>query len=195
MQEGQHGAQQWGDGLRVIRAALHHPTRWALLIALVDGRASAKELADSLGLPATTVRHHLRGLQRDGAVEVVERRTRRNLVEHFYMPVGDLGVDEEEHGQLSDREQKRLTFFILRTVLSEIRASLVSPQGVRFSDDIGARVPLALDEAGWLEAVEIHREAFVKIRALRRDAEERLSGSDVIPIRASSVQFLYPRVT
>ena len=61
-------------------AALLEPTRLRLLGELSEP-ASAVELARRTGLPRQRIGHHLRLLEREGWIELVEERRKRNTVE------------------------------------------------------------------------------------------------------------------
>ena len=62
-------------------AALLDPQRVALLRALMDGPDSASGLARRFSLPRQRVNYHLRLLEREGLLELVETRRRRNCWE------------------------------------------------------------------------------------------------------------------
>lgn len=60
-------------------------TRQAVLQALqLMGRASVNDLAESVGVKAVTVRHHLNGLLADGLVQVEEQRQPVGRPLHYY---------------------------------------------------------------------------------------------------------------
>lgn len=61
--------------------ALLDPQRVALLRALMDGPDSASGLARRFSLPRQRVNYHLRLLEREGLLELVETRRRRNCWE------------------------------------------------------------------------------------------------------------------
>lgn len=62
-----------------------HTTRQSILQALQSmGRASVNDLAESVGVKAVTIRHHLNGLLADGLVTVEEQRQPVGRPRHFY---------------------------------------------------------------------------------------------------------------
>ncbi len=62
-----------------------HPTRQAIVRALKSFRqATVKDLADTVGVKAITVRHHLNGLQAEGLVDVREQRQSIGRPLHYY---------------------------------------------------------------------------------------------------------------
>jgi DNA-binding transcriptional ArsR family regulator len=82
--------------------AIAHPVRTRLLSALEASPASAKQLADSLGLTHGNVGHHLKVLEGAELVEVIEERKVRALTERIFAPtydhlrieIGDGSVDK-----------------------------------------------------------------------------------------------------
>jgi DNA-binding transcriptional ArsR family regulator len=74
-------------GLEVVRtprqaAALLDPTRRSLLERLAEP-ASAASLSRKMGLPRQRLNYHLRELERDGLVELVEERRKGNCTERL----------------------------------------------------------------------------------------------------------------
>lgn len=72
------------EGQRAASAL--HPLRLRILGELGDA-ASAAELAPRLGVPRQLVNYHLRQLERDGLVEVVGERRKRNCTERLVRAV------------------------------------------------------------------------------------------------------------
>ncbi|MGZ8783950.1 MAG: ArsR/SmtB family transcription factor [Acidimicrobiia bacterium] len=64
--------------------AISDPTRTKILQVLDDRPASAKQLAELLGMTHGKVGHHLKVLKRYGLIEVVEERPVRAMTEKFY---------------------------------------------------------------------------------------------------------------
>jgi DNA-binding transcriptional ArsR family regulator len=62
--------------------ALLHPLRLEILKALVEP-ASSSGIAERLGLSRQRINYHLRALERDGLVELVEERRKGNCVERM----------------------------------------------------------------------------------------------------------------
>jgi ArsR family transcriptional regulator len=61
--------------------AIADPTRWSVLLQLMDGSMTVGELNVALGLDLTLLSHHLRTLRDEGFVEsVVEGKSRRYLL-------------------------------------------------------------------------------------------------------------------
>ncbi len=69
--------------------AMSHPVRTQLLQALGTEPASAKRLSERLGMTHGKVGHHLKVLEREGLIEVVEERQVRALTERVFAPTFD----------------------------------------------------------------------------------------------------------
>lgn len=69
--------------------AMGHPVRTRILQALEVDPASAKRLAERLGMTHGKVGHHLKVLEREGLVEVVEERKVRAMTERVFAPTFD----------------------------------------------------------------------------------------------------------
>ena len=61
---------------------LMHPIRREILANLIKPD-SASGLARTLGMPRQKINYHLRELEREGFVRLIEERTRRNCVERI----------------------------------------------------------------------------------------------------------------
>lgn len=68
--------------------ALGHPLRkWLLKLMVEEAEAlSPKELADYTKQHLSGVGYHVRQLEKFGAVVLVETKTRRGAIQHFYRP-------------------------------------------------------------------------------------------------------------
>ncbi|HEV3229401.1 MAG TPA: helix-turn-helix domain-containing protein [Solirubrobacteraceae bacterium] len=64
--------------------ALSHPTRIAVLQALVKGRTSPSNVASAASASIEVVAYHVRELQSAGLIAVAATQPVRGAVEHFY---------------------------------------------------------------------------------------------------------------
>jgi DNA-binding transcriptional ArsR family regulator len=85
------------------------PTRRALLEALIAEPGSASGLARKLGLPRQRLNYHLRELEKQGLVELVEERRRGNCTERVVKAVARAFlISPEALGRLGDtRDEAR----------------------------------------------------------------------------------------
>jgi DNA-binding transcriptional ArsR family regulator len=175
------------DGLRSrMVTALKHSLRGPILAVLAERPASAGEIAAELEVPAESVGHQLRWLRREGLVQLVEKRERRGVAENYYRATLDPIMDDEEFGALSPEQRHRFSAHVIKCL--SVDASRAHRAGTLDSrnDMCSAHVRMLLDERGWRELAEIHREAFEKVIALRRCVAERIKGSASTSIPAAS---------
>ncbi len=175
------------DGLRSrMVAALTHSLRGPILGILAERPASAGEIAAELEVPAESVGHQLRRLRREGLVRLVERRERRGVAENYYRATLDPIIDDEEFGALSPEQRHRFSAHVIKCLsVDASRAHKAGTLNSR-SDMCSAHVRMLLDERGWRELAEIHREAFDKVITLRQCVAERIKGSSSTCIPAAS---------
>jgi DNA-binding transcriptional ArsR family regulator len=174
----------------VVKGAMAHPVRWMLATILAEKSASAAELAKKIDMPIVKVRRHLRAMNEEGVIEQVEERSRRGAGERFYATRAELFVDEEEFGDLTYGQRRQLTAYILKICLSEASRALVTKptkKSLDRLDNVVVRVPLCIDEEGWTELAQIHREAYDRVIELRSKIAGRLKDRDEEGFRAMSI--------
>src|SRR4051794_16812566 len=79
---------------RVFKA-IAHPLRQRLLHRLGKGVASPRQLAAELGEPLNSVSYHIKILKKYGAIELVENKQVRSVIEHFYRATTRPWIEEE----------------------------------------------------------------------------------------------------
>jgi DNA-binding transcriptional ArsR family regulator len=171
-----------------IVSALGHPLRAKLLFTLNDTPdRSAQEMAELVGAPVRTVRHHLSEMRKAGLIESVEQQTRRGVVEHFYrLAVAPPAVAEAEFTKLTGSEKLRIVTQALKHSY-EVAAEAMGAGTLYARADYGIVTVLAeLDSQGWRELVEAQRNARDEVERVKRHSAERLRGGEEEPIRAAS---------
>lgn len=108
--------------------AMSEPTRSRILMIIQNQPATAKQIADRLGIPPGTIGHHLQVLERAGLARLIARRQVRGTVAKYYVRTArifcsDMPEDVEREAP-ADLE-------ILRTAFNELADTLTS----------GARAP------------------------------------------------------
>jgi DNA-binding transcriptional ArsR family regulator len=119
-------------------AALPHPLRQRILESLREP-GSASSVAEELGLPRQRVNYHLRELEKEKLVELVEERRKGNCTErifrstarHYLIGPGVLGDLTADQAEIRDR-------------LSSTYLVAVAAQAIRELGELRARA----DEAG-----------------------------------------------
>jgi DNA-binding transcriptional ArsR family regulator len=171
-----------------LGAAIAHPLRCRCLAILADRVASPAEIARQLGLEVSKVGYHVGALHDAGLVELVRQRPVRGAVEHFYRAtVRPITTAEEEAETPLDQ---RLSF--ARTTWSLIAANattaLQAGTLVERPEHHLSRVPLRVDEQGWLELEATYMEIYERIYEIQASSAKRLGKSPEDPgISALSV--------
>jgi DNA-binding transcriptional ArsR family regulator len=158
-------------------AALRHPLRAPILTILSERSASAGEIAVELGVSVESAGHQLRRLRRDGLVQPVEKKRRRGVAENYYRSTLDPFLGDEDFAALPSEQRCRISAQVIKRLSVDARrayraGSVGSPNNI-----CPAHIRMVLDERGWRELAEIHREAFDRVVALRRCVAERIKGS------------------
>ncbi len=157
-----------------LGAAVAHPLRCQCLSILADRVASPAEIARQLGLEVSKVGYHVSALQEAGLVELVGQRPVRGAVEHFYRatvrPVRT--TEEEAEFSLADRLSFAKTTWSL--IAANATTALESGKLVERPEHHLSRVPLRVDEEGWLELEAAYLELFERVYEIQAASAERL---------------------
>jgi DNA-binding transcriptional ArsR family regulator len=156
-----------------LAKALAHPLRIEILRRLDERTASPSEIAVEVGAPLTHVSYHVRKLASLGLIELVRKRPKRGVVEHYY--------SARKRAKVSDKAW-RDTPRIVKRALAEASVQqgtehvLASAQAGGF-DKSGAhysRTNMTVDKRGWKEAVKVFEDALSKIEKIEADAAARM---------------------
>lgn len=72
-------------------------------------------------------------------VEVIETHNRRGTAEQVYGPIGLFMLDQEEFSELTPRQRRQISGYILKAALTEATRSLVSTlRSARWSETMSA---------------------------------------------------------
>jgi DNA-binding transcriptional ArsR family regulator len=172
-------------------AALLHPLRAWIFGILAERPASAPIIAAELQEPPERIGHQLRRLRREGLVHIVERRERRGVAENYYRPTLEPLVDNDEFNALSPAERARLSSDAIKRLYTDATRAVRAGTFDRRSDMCSVHIRMLLDEQGWRELAELHRDAVLKVVALRKQAMDRLEHSATDGIPAASTLFCF----
>jgi DNA-binding transcriptional ArsR family regulator len=173
--------------------ALAHPTRVDILNILAEGPSSPSRIAkqlDNVSLNLTS--HHIKVLKELSCVELEEEVRHGGRTEHIYrlakLPL--FTTEEWEHVEPEDGQP--ITLEILRVVSEEVRAALLNG-GFDGADRHLSRTPLAVDQEGWGEVVEILDRALYDLLDVGKRSAERaeLSGEALTRLRVVIMHFLH----
>jgi DNA-binding transcriptional ArsR family regulator len=171
--------------------AVDNPLRLAILTRLSLRPGSAKELSVELRTSIGKVRYQLNRLRKTGLLEVQDERQRRGVSERIYRARLD-SISDMEIAQLSGSQREKAIASVLKAVLGDALKALRAGSFAARDDFIAARVPLALDERGWKEAVAVHRRALTEVSAIHESSRARLEAGAPRVADAFSCQLLFP---
>jgi DNA-binding transcriptional ArsR family regulator len=164
------GTEVWED-LDTLRALIH-PLRMRAYVEAVKGPVSAKELAESLGVPLQRMSYHVRLLAEAGLLHVVRRTPRRGAVETHYRAVATLEVNDD--ALMASPELLQVwTQMMLRLVTEDAEHAVEQGAGAD-TDFLLARAHFAVDAAGH---DRVHREILDFYDRMAR-LEEELRAED-----------------
>lgn len=186
------------DELRAkLVTALLHPLRGAILQILAERTASAQDIAAETGVSTEGIGHQLRRLRRDGLIRLDERRDRRGVAANYYRVTLEPVIHDEEFSTLSPEQRRIFSTWVVKRLYTDANRAFKAETFDSRSDSCSAHARMFLDERGWDELTEIHREALDKVIALRRRAAVRLgdSVSSGIPAASTILCFELPSLT
>lgn len=167
-------------------AMLASPVRLAIGTSLALRPATAAEVAKELELPVEKVRYQIKRLMQRGLVDIEEQIRRRGVLERVY------SVDSRKHvlerDELADLPEGRrieAEARLLRMMFHEALEALRSGTFATRDDHASVRVPLHLDNRGWADVAEIHRQLVGGVLDARVRSMERVEESGEEPTAAS----------
>jgi DNA-binding transcriptional ArsR family regulator len=173
-----------------LATAMSHPTRSKIVRALLETPQSATGIAESLGLPKSTVSEELRRLKADGLIEEVSQRNRRGAVERMFSATraGRL-VGPEEWKGLRTSEKRSLILGTIQALRQWLSSALAWNSGDFSSDSYWVANIHTVDERGWSELVTMHQRALEESERIVAESAARLAnGSD--PARRGCSAFI-----
>lgn len=175
-----------------LHKALSHRLRVEILTLLNERtKASPVEMSRELLAPVGDISHHVKQLVKYGCAEAVETRPRRGAVEHFYRATSRPVIDVEEMEKMSLPARRALVGQLAQKVLGDLREGFDAGTVEGRSDCHLTRIPLSLDEQGWSELAELHRQTFEETHGIQARSNERRNESGEEPIRCVSAQLCF----
>jgi DNA-binding MarR family transcriptional regulator len=182
-QPGREGfSQSWRAAVieLAISYAVNHPIRLDCLAILIIRVASAKEIAEELGINVPSVAHHLEGLYKDGVIEYVKSETggsRRAASEHFYRATALPEVTEEDWLKMPPDCRRQMAGRVLQAIvalsLSAMRCQTMEEDNNLF---LGWQA-IPVDDQGEDELTELLAETSQREMEIKARAAERLTES------------------
>jgi hypothetical protein len=181
-------ASETAGGLdRELVDTVGHRVGYAIFRVLTERPASARELADLLSEPRSTVGDQLRKLIVSGLVESAGAEARRGTTERFYrVAPGSRWLDDDATAKLDPGQKRRTALRVAREAAADTSVALRSDRLDYRNDWCVGSSRIVVDAQGWKELAEIHRRALEEVERVRDQSAERLCGEAEEPLRAIS---------
>lgn len=172
-----------------LAKALAHPLRIEILRRLDERTASPSELAAEVDAPLTHVSYHVRKLASLGLIELVRKRPKRGVVEHYYSARRRQRVTDQAWKDTPRIVKRALAEAAVGQATEYLRGAAhgggFDKDGAHFS-----RTALKLDRAGWKECVKIVNDALAAIERVESEAAERLEGKPDVEVELASAMLI-----
>lgn len=171
-----------------VAYTLLHPVRLDILALLFDRVASANEIAEILNEPRSTVRRHIKELQENQVIEVVDERPRGGAMERYYRAVVQPELSGAEAEVLPRAAHRRHATISLQGIFTEALASL-RHGGMDGDDEVELTLfRQAFSRRGLEEANALQAEMTERFEAiLERDAER--PKADFAPVKIAAMMW------
>jgi DNA-binding transcriptional ArsR family regulator len=172
---------------RALVDTVGHRVGYAIFRILTERPASARELADLLSQPRSTVGDQLRKLIASGLVESAGEEAKRGTIERFYRAAPRARwLDDQATGQLDRRQKRQTAIRVVRAAATDTFSALQSDRLDHRNDWCVGSSRIAVDSQGWKELADIHRHALEEVERVREESFDRLEGETDEPVRAIS---------
>jgi len=176
--------------LKSFGAIVAHPVRARCWTILNEQVASPVELSRVLKEDVSNVSYHCRALVEVGVVELVETKSVRGAVQHFYRAIQRPMSGIQETGERSLENRELFAREACQMIFADAAQALDAGTFCRRADHQVVRIPLSLDEEGWREVSAAYEDLYERIFDAQAKAVAR--GGDNA-IRATSVGMLMER--
>lgn len=164
--------------------ATNHELRCRILAILTDRDASPVQLGRELGAHRGVTAYHCRKLEELGMAEVVWMRPVRGSTEKGYRAVQRPWFSNEEWASLDPNVKASASGWTLDRIIEAAADALNGATFDRRGDRHLSRVPMNLDDEGWVAVNAILNTALEDVLEQQARSDERMTGSDEEPIRA-----------
>ena len=184
-----------GSGIEsTLGALVAHPTRVESYVILAERVASPNEIAMETNKEVSHVSYHVRKLEKFGFIELVDERAVRGANEHFYRAVKRPFASDAALEEMSPEEVGSLTRYTLQLHLTDaVRALDAGTFDARLNRWL-VRLPMQVDEDGFSELADLHREMYERKLQIQAASAERIAseGTAAIPTVDTAMFFEMP---
>jgi DNA-binding MarR family transcriptional regulator len=175
------------DADKALVDTVGHRVGYAIFRVLTERPASARELAELLSQPRSTVGDQLRKLIASGLVESAGEEARRGTTERFYrVAENSRWLDDEVTAKLDPRQKRRTALRVVREAAADTSLALQGDRLDHRDDWCVGSSRVVVDSQGWKELAEIHRQALEEVERVRDESAERLDDGADESLRAIS---------
>jgi DNA-binding transcriptional ArsR family regulator len=178
----------------LLAAALSHPTRVGVISVLVEGPASARQLAEALEEPLNNVTYHVKQLRELGVIELdrTEPRAGGRVIERFYRATQRAYFDEDAWEVLGESERLGVLWSIIRLISKDIATAMAAGTFFDGYDANLSRSPMTVDREGWDEITDLVGRMTKELFEIEERATERCADGPPPDIHAK-VEMLHFR--
>jgi DNA-binding transcriptional ArsR family regulator len=177
--------------------AVGHRIRIEVLAMLHEGARSPSELAKLIGLPMSTLTHHVDELVNDDSIELAKVEKVRNTNEHFYRAVRIPFYSDEEMWAMSPETRQATYGLILQSAMAEALAAFWAGKMT-----IDPRVWMSwcwfnVDAQGREDIADELARSWARIQEIETESTTRRiqSGEDAISIIVTTMGFMRSRTS
>jgi DNA-binding transcriptional ArsR family regulator len=156
--------------------AMAHPLRYQLLLKLDRRVASPNELSKEVGASVGTVSYHIRLLEQMGFAELVDQKTRRGAVEHFYRATQRAWFSNQGWARLPVAVRRSMAGATLASIWETIKQSAAA-NAFGVEDMHVSSTPLTLDDEAFAEVCEVLDDAIQRVMDIQAEALARGSAT------------------
>jgi DNA-binding transcriptional ArsR family regulator len=153
--------------------ALAHPMRVSILARLQEGRATPRELAESLDASLGVVSYHVRTLHKLGVIELVATTQVRGAIAHHYRAKERPRFSDESWAAASPVVKQAAVAATLATIAEYVNASDAAG-GFEREEAMLTRGRLRLDAKGWQDAAAACVRLVKRLVEIEESAGKRL---------------------
>lgn len=161
-----------------IAHAMAHRVRVLALVILTERTASPKEISTELGLSLSVVSHHVKELLKLDWIELVREEPRRGAVEHYYRAIMRPELSAEQWELLSIEERERFSLWVIQLIMADATRAFDAHTFDARTERHLSRIPLYLDEEGWIAVAKIQNEAVDAIYDIQAESAGRMAETD-----------------
>jgi DNA-binding transcriptional ArsR family regulator len=144
-----------------------------------DGEAAASDLARQIGAPLSQVTHHMRFLERHGAVEFVRsEEVPRGTPKRYYRRTTRPWANDDEYAAMDVGTRRALSNETIAETVGEIAAAVDEDRFAQRADSHVSRSPLLLDPQGWAQVRDLLGEVLERIHEIAGEAANRAATTD-----------------